>query len=166
MNINFCGDQDHDSLMMEEIGEVDSFMAKFRKNVETKWGLATDSSLGGKVKITLLATGFGLQNIPGVQDIVEQKDIEKTASERELEDYNEERKEKFYGPSNGSHTRRRRHNTYIFTDEDLDNDDVISMVDARPVYNRTKDEVSKIKEKSSPAQESSDTPTMGVAFEL
>ncbi|MBO4550144.1 MAG: cell division protein FtsZ [Bacteroidaceae bacterium] len=166
MNINFCGDQDHDSLMMEEIGEVDSFMAKFRRNVETKWGLATDSSLGGKVKITLLATGFGLQNIPGVQDIVEQKDIEKTASERELEDYNEERKEKFYGSSNGSPTRRRRHNTYIFTDEDLDNDDVISMVDARPVYNRTKDEVSKIKEKSSPVQESSDTPTIGVAFEL
>ena len=165
MNINFCADQDQDSLMMEEIGEVDSFMAKFRRNVETKWGLATDSSLGGKVKITLLATGFGLQNVPGVQGIVEQKEQEKSATDREGEEYNEERAGIFYGPSNGLPVRRRRHNTYVFTDEDLDNDDIISMVDARPAYNRTKDEINKIKEKSCPTQET-DTPTMGVAFNI
>ncbi|MBR1499556.1 MAG: cell division protein FtsZ [Bacteroidaceae bacterium] len=165
MNINFCADQDQDSLMMEEIGEVDSFMAKFRRNVETKWGLATDSSLGGKVKITLLATGFGLQNVPGVQGIVEQKEQEKSATDREVEEYNEERAGIFYGPSNGLPVRRRRHNTYVFTDEDLDNDDIISMVDARPAYNRTKDEINKIKEKSCPTQET-DTPTMGVAFNI
>ena len=165
MNINFCADQDQDSLMMEEIGEVDSFMAKFRRNVETKWGLATDSSLGGKVKITLLANGFGLQNVPGVQGIVEQKEQEKSATDREVEEYNEERAGIFYGPSNGLPVRRRRHNTYVFTDEDLDNDDIISMVDARPAYNRTKDEINKIKEKSCPTQET-DTPTMGVAFNI
>ena len=165
MNINFCADQDQDSLMMEEIGEVDSFMAKFRRNVETKWGLATDSSLGGKVKITLLATGFGLHNVPGVQGIVEQKEQEKSATDREVEEYNEERAGIFYGPSNGLPVRRRRHNTYVFTDEDLDNDDIISMVDARPAYNRTKDEINKIKEKSCPTQET-DTPTMGVAFNI
>ena len=45
------------------------------------------------------------------------------------------------------------------------NDDIISMVDARPAYNRTKDEVNKIKEKSCPTQEN-DWPTMGVAFDL
>ena len=165
MNINFCADQDQDSLMMEEIGEVDSFMAKFRRNVETKWGLATDSSLGGKVKITLLATGFGLQNVPGVQGIVEQKEQEKSATDREREEYNEDRAGIYYGPSNGSPVRRRRHNTYIFTDEDLDNDDIISMVDARPAYNRTKDEINKIKEKSSPVL-ASDTPEVGVPFNL
>ena len=165
MNINFCADQDQDSLMMEEIGEVDSFMAKFRRNVETKWGLATDSSLGGKVKITLLATGFGLQNVPGVQGIVDQKEQEKSATDREREEYNEDRAGIYYGPSNGSPVRRRRHNTYIFTDEDLDNDDIIAMVDARPTYNRTKDEINKIKEKSSPVL-ASDTPTVGVPFNL
>ena len=151
--------------MMEEIGEVDSFMAKFRRNVETKWGLATDSSLGGKVKITLLATGFGLQNVPGVQGIVEQKEQEKTAVDQEREEYETERAGVYYGSSTGSPVRRRRHNTYLFTDDDLDNDDIISMVDARPAYNRTKEEISKIKEKSSPAPES-ETPTMGVAFNL
>ena len=165
MNINFCADQDQDSLMMEEIGEVDSFMAKFRRNVETKWGLATDSSLGGKVKITLLATGFGLQNVPGVQGMVEQKVQEKTAADQEREDYETERAGVYYGSSTGSPVRRRRHNTYIFTDEDLDNDDIISMVDARPAYNRTKEEINKIKEKSSPSPEA-EPPAMGVPFNL
>ena len=61
--------------------------------------------------------------------------------------------------------RRRRHNTYIFTDDDLDNDDIISMVDARPAYNRTKEEISKIKEKSCPTPEA-ETPAMGIPFNL
>lgn len=165
LNINFCSENESGNLMMEEMNEVNDFMSRFRKDVETKWGLATDSSLGDKVKITLLATGFGLQNIPGVRGIVEQKEIEQTAIDREREDYNEERAGFYYGSSTGSPVRRRRHNIYIFTDEDLDNDDIISMVDARPAYNRTKDEVNKIKEKSCPTQES-DTPTMGVAFDL
>ncbi|MBO7119753.1 MAG: cell division protein FtsZ [Bacteroidaceae bacterium] len=165
LNINFCSESETGNLMMEEMNEVTDFMSRFRKDVETKWGLATDSSLGDKVKITLLATGFGLQNVPGVRSMVEQKEQEKTAVDQEREDYNEERRGFYYDTSSGSPVRRRRHNTYIFTDEDLDNDEIISMVDARPAYNRTKDEVNKIKEKSCPVQET-ESPTMGVAFEL
>ena len=165
LNINFCSDSETGNLMMEEMNEVTDFMSRFRKDVETKWGLATDSSLGDKVKITLLATGFGLQNVPGVRSMVEQKEQEKTAVDQEREDYNEERRGFYYDISSGSPVRRRRHNTYVFTDDDLDTDEIISMVDARPAYSRTKDEVNKIKEKSCPVQET-DSPTMGVAFEL
>lgn len=165
LNINFCSENETGNLMMEEMNEVNDFMSRFRKDVETKWGLATDSSLGDKVKITLLATGFGLQNVPGVRDMVQQKEQEKTAADQEREDYNEERASIYYGTSTGSPVRRRRHNTYIFTDDDLDNDDIISMVDARPAYNRTKEEINKIKEKSSPTPES-ETPTMGIPFNL
>ena len=128
LNINFCSENVTGNLMMEEMNEVNDFMSRFRRDVETKWGLATDSSLGDKVKITLLATGFGLQNVPGVRGIVEQKELEKTAVDQEREDYNEERAGFYYGSSTGSPVRRRRHNTYIFTDDDLDSDEIISMV--------------------------------------
>ncbi len=165
LNINFCSENETGNLMMEEMNEVNDFMSRFRRDVETKWGLATDSSLGDKVKITLLATGFGLQNVPGVRSIVEQKEQERTAADQEREDYNEERAGFYYGSSTGSPVRRRRHNTYIFTDDDLDNDDIISMVDARPAYNRTKEEISKIKEKSCPTPEA-ETPAMGIPFNL
>ena len=165
LNINFSNDNETGDLMMEEMNEVNDFMSRFRKDVETKWGLATDSSLGDKVKITLLATGFGLQNVPGVRGIVEQKDQQRTAADQERDEYNEDRASFFYGSSSGSPVRRRRHNTYVFTDDDLDNDDIISMVEARPTYNRTKDDINKIKEKSCPPLET-ETPTMGIAFEL
>ena len=85
LNINFCSDTDNDSLMMEEMNEVNDFMKKFRNDVETKWGLATDSSLGNKVKITLLASGFSLKNVPGGQELIKNKTLDEETSEAERE---------------------------------------------------------------------------------
>ena len=152
LNINFCGDKDQDSLMMEEMNEVNDFMSKFKRDVETKWGLATDSSLGSKVKITVLATGFGLQNVPGMPEAVEQQNREKGAEDEEKKAKEEERREMFYSNGGTTTARRRHHNIYIFSDADLDNDDVISMVETLPTYRRTKDELNRIKNKESQAQ--------------
>lgn len=144
LNINFCGDEDQDNLMMEEMNEVNDFMSKFNQDVETKWGLATDSSLGGKVKITLLATGFGLQNVPGVESLKQEQDIEKTMEDADEKDKRETRIRTFYDPSSKT-MRRRHHNVFIFSDEDLDDENVIAMVDSMPAYRRTGDELKRIK---------------------
>ena len=49
LSISFCGQKDgKDSLMMEEMNDVNDFMAKFG-DFEIKWGLATDPELGKKV---------------------------------------------------------------------------------------------------------------------
>lgn len=53
-------------LMMEEMNEVHDFMGRFRDDVETKFGLSTDPSLGKKVKVTILATGFGINAVAGM----------------------------------------------------------------------------------------------------
>ena len=59
--ITFSRNNENEQLTMEEMSEVDEFMSKFDQDtVEVKWGLGTDDSLGTKVKITLLASGFGL----------------------------------------------------------------------------------------------------------
>ena len=39
-------------------------MARFRTKFRVKWGFAFDDTLGDKIKITILATGFGLDDIP------------------------------------------------------------------------------------------------------
>lgn len=67
LSISFCSDDEGDTLMMEEMNEVHEFMSKFRDDVETKWGLSIDPNLGKKIKITLLATGFGMSAVPGMQ---------------------------------------------------------------------------------------------------
>lgn len=147
LNINFCDDKGQNSLMMEEMNEVHDFMSKFRLDVETKWGLAIDSSLGNKVKITLLATGFGLQNVPGIPEATAQQSREKVAEEDELRAKQEERISIFY--ENGAPTtHRRRPNIFIFEEKDLDNEDVISMVETLPTYKRSKEELNRIKNKN------------------
>ena len=63
LNISFCGNKDSkDGLLMEEMNDVNDFMAKFG-DFEIKWGIATDPELGKKVKVTILATGFGIENV-------------------------------------------------------------------------------------------------------
>ncbi len=44
--------------------------------------------------------------------------------------------------------KKKRHNIYIFSLEDLDNDDIISVVETTPTYNRTKKALDSIKSKA------------------
>lgn len=163
LNINFCSDKEDEALMMEEMNEVHDFMRKFREDVEVKWGLATDSSLGNKVKITLLATGFGLQNVPGISELSEQQSREKAAIEAEEKQKESERIEIYYG-SDVSSPRRRRY-VHIFRDDELDNDDIISMVETLPTYRRTKEDLNKLssaKPTSTPIENSSESEPEGI----
>ena len=146
ININFCGDNEQNSLMMEEMNEVIDFMSRFSQDVETKWGLATASSLGGKVKITLLATGFNLLNVHGIEQVKKEKDIIDEAENDDRLVREGERIARYYDEITQA-PRKRLHNIFIFTDDDLDNEDVIAEIDVRPTYKRTRDEVKRIREK-------------------
>lgn len=45
-------------LRTEEIGEITQFTSKLPSSIDVKWGIGDDPSLGDKVKITVLASGF------------------------------------------------------------------------------------------------------------
>lgn len=144
LNINFCADDDHSSLMMEEMNEIHEFMGKFRHDVETKWGLATDSTLGDKVKITLLATGFGLQSINGMSSHQEEKKRNLSAEDKERMANREDMINIYY--RDGTKTSKHRHNNiFIYSADNMDNDDIISHVDANPTCRRTKEDLNRLK---------------------
>ena len=138
INISFGAGSDDDQVTMEEISEVHEFMNNFRDDVETKWGVAVDDSLGKKVKITLLATGFGLKNVPGMPK-------EKWEPEPEAEDAHTALIEEYYGPAEGSGLAQRRPNLYIFEDDEVDDNDTIARVENTPTYQRTKEDLKRIK---------------------
>ena len=144
LNINFCADEEHSSLMMEEMNEIHEFMGKFRHDVETKWGLATDSTLGSKVKITLLATGFGLQSISGMNSHQEEKKEKLTAEDKDRRETREELINIYYQDGNKM-IKHRHNNVFIYTAENMDNDDIISHVDATPTCRRSKEELNRLK---------------------
>ena len=143
LSISFCGQKDgKDSLMMEEMNDVNDFMAKFGSDFEIKWGLATDPELGKKVKVTILATGFGMTNIDGMDMHMKrhtQEEANLIAAAQEKEAKLMERRGHYYGSDNSNKKYTRRPNIYFFRPEDLDNDNVISAVESTPTYKRTRE---------------------------
>lgn len=136
-------------LQMSEMDELKEFMSHFRRDIETKHGVKrSDENLGDKVKVTLLATGFGIQSIH-IREMDErlasrsQEDLEREAKEKERL---EERRRLFYPKLiNGS---KKDLNLYKFQDSDLDNNDIINMVENIPTYFRTIANLNEIKNRS------------------
>ena len=155
LNVSFCPTSE---LMMEEMNEIHEFMSKFREGVEVIWGVAVDNSLDTKVKITVLATGFGVEDVPGMDTLHEARSQEEEERQLQLEEEKEKNKErirKAYGESAGigkKSLRSRRH-IYIFNTEDLDNDDIITMIEESPTYTRDKTKLLKIKTKAALEEE-------------
>jgi len=127
--------------MMEEMNDVNDFMAKFG-DFEIKWGLATDPELGKKVKVTILATGFGISNVDGMSTHLQkhsQEEANRLAEAQEKEAQRIERRGHYYGNDGSNRKYKRRPHIYLFRPEDLDNDDVISAVESTPTYKRTRE---------------------------
>ncbi|MBM6864745.1 cell division protein FtsZ [Bacteroides caecigallinarum] len=146
-------------LMMNEMDEIHDFMSKFGKDFETKWGLYEDSNLGSKIKFTILATGFGISDVPGMDNVMQKhtrEEEERLAEQEEIRQKKEDRRSNYYNIVRTN--RKKRHHLYVFSQEDLDNDDIISMVETIPTYKRTKSELESIQSKAAmqetPAQTS------------
>ena len=160
LSISFCGQKDgKDSLMMEEMNDVNDFMAKFG-DFEIKRGLATDPELGKKVKVTILATGFGIENIDIMHGHARrhtQEEAKRIAEEQEKEAERQERRQRYYGNEGNNLKYKRPAHIYLFHAEDLDNDNVIAKVETSPTYKRTKEILESIHNQSVGVDSADDT---------
>ena len=134
----------NDPIRIEEMGEVESFMEQFQeKDIELIWGYSKDHNLEeGAVKVTVLATGFGMKDIPGMAPIIEKEQVVKEEISRaEQEKIEKENKELdqmmgvFY---------KTEYKVYIFKGDDMYNDELIEALDNSPTYKRTNSELEKI----------------------
>jgi cell division protein FtsZ len=55
-----------DQIRMDEIDQIHQFMSTVGENVQVIWGATFDDNLKENVKITLIATGFDVGDIPGM----------------------------------------------------------------------------------------------------
>ena len=145
----YCSDKPEDTITMEEMNEVHDFMSKFGRDFEVKWGIAFDSSLGKQVKVTVLASGFGLANVPYMEDHLNRNadESERAAQAAEEEEKRADRRRKFgYSDNNRAGSVRRPRHIFRFNDNDIDNDNIISMVEQTPTVNRTSTQLRRIYE--------------------
>lgn len=158
LSIAFSSDNGTDGLAMEEMNEINDFMSRFGSNFELKWGIAIDNTLEKKVKITILATGFGLDDLEDVASYHSRLDkarakeeAQKKAEQEEADAERSNRRDRYYRDNGDKLTKARPH-IYLFSQDDLDNEDVILDVESIPTFNRTKPMLNEIKKKSAPEQ--------------
>ncbi len=127
----------NDPIRVEEMAEVEAFMAQFKdENIELIWGLSKDLNLEeGEVKVTVLATGFGMKDIPGMEPVIKEKEEKIEAITREEEEKKREEDKKldqmvevFYKPE---------YKVYIFKGEEMYNEEFLNALDMSPTYSRS-----------------------------
>ncbi len=131
----------HDNeFRIDEMGEVHKFMARFRTKFRVKWGFAFDDTLGDKIKITILATGFGLDDIPemaqqhrAAQELRTEEE-QRMEAERRAREESERNLMKKYGYS--VNRLRSQVEVVTLTADELDDDTLIVMLEDSPTYNR------------------------------
>lgn len=139
LNITFAGGKNgNDGLMMDEMGDVNEFMEKFG-DFEIKWGLAINPELEKKVKVTILATGFGVEHVEGMDKHMKRRITQEDAEAIEAQAKREDRRDRYYHDTPNKTRYRRRPHIYRFNAEDLDNENVISAVEQSPTYKRTRE---------------------------
>lgn len=134
---------------IDEMGEVHKFMARFRTKFRVKWGFGFDDTLGDKIKITILATGFGLDDIPemakqhhAAQELRTEEE-QRLEAERRAREENERNLMKKYGYD----VRRLRSQAevVVLTAEELDNEALIVLLEDTPAYKRDMHKVNQLR---------------------
>ena len=140
-------------MMVRELKEIHDFMAKFDPQIEVIWGTALDESLEDKIKIAILASGFGIESIfakkqfSGEEQKIKNKEeierLKKIEIQKQIElanrlEYEFKIIEQYYG-SEAARTlgKATRPHPFIFTLDNIDDKSTIEAVINNPAYNRS-----------------------------
>ena len=121
-------------LKMDEMNEVNNFMARFYRGIEVIWGQAKDESLDQKVKVTILATGFGRDSIPMIEKLQQSEEDEK-GKEQTIELIDE-----YYGAGTAkSLGKTTKPKPFVFQSiHQLADDELINALTDQPAYKRSR----------------------------
>lgn len=124
-------------IIMQEMDHIHAFVHEVGEDVEVQWGVSLDESLGEKVRVTLIATGYDVSDIPGLNDAVGKKTVdeaidsfygEKTASEEGTQEQ-EPVEEKLVATEQSPVTEMQDSDIVISLDDDIE----LHIADPKPV---------------------------------
>ncbi|MBE6316382.1 MAG: cell division protein FtsZ [Muribaculaceae bacterium] len=139
-------------LLMDEMNEIQEFMANFDQEVDVIWGMAFDNTLEDQIKVTVLASGFNVSldkesPVPTVQSPRREPvhaDPKITDAQRLKDEYGDK--------AITDMTLRQLSARYIvLSPEEMDDDDVIDMIEKTPTFGRKPDFRNQIKERQQAA---------------
>ncbi len=158
MNIYYSRNA-HDEFKMSEIDEMKDFMAQFKHDHDMIWGVAYDETLGEKIKITMLASGFNvsLDAETAMAEGEKKGDVKSTSTNSRLEEE--------YGPKFHELDIDRAKAQYIvLRPEDIDNDEIVDLLEKNPTFKRDQQVKNVFKElQKAPAKPSAPKPVSPLA---
>ena len=130
MNIYYSRNA-HDEFKMNEIDEMKNFMSQFTHDHDMIWGVAYDDTLGEKIKITMLASGFNvsLDAETALAEGEKKGDVKPASTSSRIE---QEYGEKF----NELDIDRAKAQYIVLRPEDIDNDEIIDLLEKNPAFKR------------------------------
>jgi len=147
MNFYYNPKSDH-PLLMDEMNEIQEFMANFDQEVDVIWGMAFDNTLEDQIKVTVLASGFNVSldkeaPVPTVQTPRRETvhaDPKITDAQRLKDEYGDK-------AITDMTLRQLSARYFVFTHEQMDDDDVIDMIEKKATFSRRPDFRNQIKER-------------------
>ena len=140
-----------DELRISEMDDIHDFMSQFKTEYEVKWGHGYDDSLGHKIKITILVTGFGLEDIltkTEQQELVTEEQLREMAEKEEAERKRRAEEDALMGRYYGEYIDSRPNaEIVVFAVDELDDDALISFMEDKPAYKRTAKDIQQIRRK-------------------
>ena len=64
------------SIVASEMEQLHTFVNEMGDDVEVQWGISFDDKLADKVRVTVIATGYEVSDIPGLDDAVGKKTVD------------------------------------------------------------------------------------------
>ena len=139
-------------LLMDEMNEIQEFMANFDQEVDVIWGMAFDNTLEDQIKVTVLASGFNVSldkespvpTVPSPRREPVHADPKISDAQRLKDEYGDK--------AITDMTLRQLSARYIvLSPEEMDDDDVIDMIEKTPTFGRKPDFRNQIKERQQAA---------------
>lgn len=79
------------AIQMSEIEQINAFVQEVGDNVEVQWGASIDENLEKKVRVTIIATGYEVSDIPSLEEAAGKKTIEEAIEDNYRETKEEEK---------------------------------------------------------------------------
>ena len=136
-----CSKDSPNAPKAQELGEIDHFTSKLPESIDVKWGVADDPSLGDKVRVTVLASGFDVTLREGKKEDIIVFDGDKSpvaAKDHKTKSEETERIEEFYGSDKVMKQKREaaKIKFAVLTPDQFDDHQVISMIENSPTFTR------------------------------
>ena len=132
-----CSRNSENALKAQELGEINHFTSKLLGNIDVKWGVADDPSLGDRVKVTVLASGFDVTLREENEDVIK-FDGHHVEDENFTTEDSTGRIAEIYGREKvikqGRNAAKLKY--AVLTPDQFDDHEVISMIEKTPAHNR------------------------------